>query len=344
VTSDEDAGSRAYRSSGVDLLAAARAVDMIREVADRATTSNVISGVGGFAGLYRLPDGRVLAAATDGVGTKLEVARLAGRLDTVGIDLVAMSANDVVCTGATPILFLDYLAVAKVVPEEIAAIVAGVAEGCRRAGCVLLGGETAEHPGTLEAGRFDLAGFCVGLAAEEELFDPANVRPGDAIVGLRSSGLHSNGFSLVRSTLLQGPARLHEHVPELGRTLADELLEPTAIYVTTVLALRKEGLVTSAAHITGGGFPENMPRALPADLGAQIDPTSWTPQPIFGLVADAASLSPRDLFSVLNMGIGMALMVPPDRATYAVDAARDLGNDAVIVGRVIDGPGVRFTG
>ena len=344
MTSGEDAGSRAYRSSGVDLMAAARAVDLIRDVADHAVTPNVISGIGGFAGLYRLPDGRVLAAATDGVGTKLEVARLAGRFDTVGIDLVAMSANDVVCTGATPILFLDYLAVAKVVPEEVAAIVAGVAEGCRRAGCALLGGETAEHPGTLEAGRFDLAGFCVGLAAEEELLDPANVRPGDAILGLRSSGLHANGFSLVRSTLLGDPTRLNEQLPQLGRTLADELLEPTALYVTTVLALHKQGLVTSAAHITGGGFQENIPRALPVDLGVEIDQTSWPPQPIFDLVADAAGLTPRDLFPVFNMGIGMALVVPSDRAGDAVDAARDLGNDAVIIGRVVDGPGVRFTG
>jgi phosphoribosylformylglycinamidine cyclo-ligase len=344
VTSGEHAGSRAYRSSGVDLLAAARAVDMIRHVADGATKPNVISGVGGFAGLYRLPDGRVLAAATDGVGTKLEVARLAGRLDTVGIDLVAMSANDVVCTGATPILFLDYLAVAKVVPEEVAAIVVGVAEGCRRAGCALLGGETAEHPGTLEAGRFDLAGFCVGLAAEEELLDPANVRSGDAIVGLRSSGLHSNGYSLVRATLLEDPARLDEHVPQLGRTLADELLEPTAIYVRTVADLRTEGLVSSAAHITGGGFPENIPRALPAGLGAEIDPTAWTPQPIFEFVGDAAGLNPRDLFPVLNMGIGMALVVPPDRADDAMQLARAFGDDAVTIGRVVDGPGVRFTG
>ncbi len=343
MSSDEDAGSRAYRSSGVDLLAAARAVDLIRDVAGEASARSVISGVGGFAGLYRLPGGHVLAAATDGVGTKLEVARVAGRLDTVGIDLVAMSANDVVCTGATPILFLDYLAVAKVVPEEVAAIVAGVAEGCRRADCALLGGETAEHPGTLEAGRFDLAGFCVGLANDDELLDPADVRAGDTIVGLRSSGLHANGFSLVRSTLLRDPARLHELVPKLGRTLAEELLEPTGIYVTTVLALRKEGLVTSAAHITGGGFPENIPRALPAGLGAELDPTAWTPQPIFELVADAAGLAPRDLFPVLNMGIGMALVVPPDRSVDAVQAARDLGQDAVVIGEVIGGPGVRFS-
>ena len=344
MTSGEDAGSRAYRSSGVDLMAAARAVELIRDVADLAVTPNVISGVGGFAGLYRLPDGRVLAAATDGVGTKLEVARLAGRLDTVGIDLVAMSANDVVCTGATPILFLDYLAVARVVPEEVAAIVVGVAEGCRRAGCALLGGETAEHPGTLEAGRFDLAGFCVGLASEGELLDSANVRAGDAIVGLRSSGLHANGYSLVRAALLEDPARLDEHVPQLGRTLADELLEPTAIYVRTLVALRAEGLVRSAAHITGGGFQENIPRALPVGLGAEIDPTAWTPQPIFGLVADAAGLNPRDLFAVLNMGIGMALVVPPERAGDAIRVARSFGDDPVTIGRVVDGPGVRFAG
>ncbi len=345
MTNDEGAGARAYRSAGVNLEAAARAVGLISEVARNASRPEVSVGVGGFAGLFRLDDGRYLAAATDGVGTKLEVARLAGKLGTLGIDLVAMSANDVVCTGAAPILFLDYLAMAKIVPEEVAAIVAGVAEGCRRAGCALLGGETSEHPGTLAAGRFDLAGFCVGLAEEHELFDPSRARPGDVLIGLRSTGLHANGFSLVRKTLLDQPGDLTEHVPALGRTLAEELLEPTAVYVGAVLALRGEGLVTSAAHITGGGFQENIPRALPTGLAAVIDVSAWTPQPIFGLVAGAAGLRSLDLFPVLNMGVGMVLVVPRDRGEECLAGARDAGEtEAATIGEVVEGSGVRLAG
>jgi phosphoribosylformylglycinamidine cyclo-ligase len=345
VSEDENAGARAYRSAGVDLLAAARAVELIRDVARDANRPEVAAGVGGFAGLFRLDDGRYLAASSDGVGTKLEVARLAGRLDTVGIDLVAMSANDVVCTGAAPLLFLDYLAVQRVDPEEVAAIVSGVAEGCRRAGCALLGGETAEHPGTLDAGRFDLAGFCVGLASPRDLLVPSGVRPGDLVIGLRSSGLHANGFSLIRKVLLADPARLDEHVPALGRTLGEELLEPTVIYVRTVLELCRAGLVTSAAHITGGGFQENIPRALPAGLGASIDPSAWTPQPIFGLVAAAAGLHPRDLFPILNMGVGMTLVVSPERGEECLQAAREADRiEAAIIGEIVEGSGVRMTG
>jgi phosphoribosylformylglycinamidine cyclo-ligase len=340
-----DAGAGAYRATGVNLEAAAEAVEMIREVAATAANDRVVRGIGGFAGLISLGDGRLLAAATDGVGTKLEIARLVGRLDTVGIDLVAMSANDVVCTGATPLFFLDYLALGKVVPEEVAAIVAGVAEGCRRAGCVLLGGETAEHPGLMEHGRFDLAGFCVGLVEEDDLLDPAKVRPGDALIGFASSGLHSNGFSLVRRALLESnPSGLGAELPSLGRTLAEELLEPTAIYVRPLLALSRAGLAASAAHITGGGFYENVPRALPSGLGAVIDTSTWTPQPIFAMVAEAAGLEARDLFGVLNMGIGMAVAVPLVSVAESIDAAKEAGVLAVQIGEVVEGSGVVFGG
>jgi phosphoribosylformylglycinamidine cyclo-ligase len=336
-----DAGTRAYRQAGVDLEVGVRAVSLIREVASGAPSDDVVSGVGGFAGLYHLGDGRLLAAATDGVGTKLEVARMAGRLDTVGIDLVAMSANDVVCTGARPLFFLDYLAMARVVPEEAAVIVRGVAEGCRQAGCALLGGETAEHPGTMGPGRFDLAGFCVGLVEEDAVLGPERTAPGDVLVGLTSSGLHSNGFSLVRRVLVGDGRSLDEFAPALGRTLADELLEPTRIYVRPILELAGAGLVRATAHITGGGFQENLPRALGPGLGAVVDAASWTRPAIFDLVAEAASLPPAELFGVLNMGIGMVAVVPAGRQDEAIAMLAGIGQPAMVVGEVTGTPGVR---
>jgi phosphoribosylformylglycinamidine cyclo-ligase len=338
---DPGPGERAYRAAGVDVLAGRAAVERIRDVAAGARRPEVVDAVGGFAGLYDLGDGRLLAAATDGVGTKLEVAREASRLDTVGIDLVAMSANDVVCTGAEPVFFLDYLAMARVDPEEAAAIVTGVAEGCRRAGCALLGGETAEHPGTMDPGRFDLAGFCVGVVRADDVLGPLRVRPGDALIGLASTGLHSNGYSLVRRTLLTQHS-LSETVPPLDRPLAEELLEPTAIYVGAVLALARAGLARAAAHVTGGGFHENIPRALPAELGARIDAAAWHRPPIFDLVGASADLTPDQLFGVLNMGIGMVVVVPDEGVGQAVEIARDRGCDAVAIGEVTSAPGLTF--
>jgi len=339
----EPPGSEAYRAAGVDLAAGARAVDLIRSVARGAARPEAVGEVGGFSGLFDLGDGRFLSAATDGVGTKLEVARTAGRFDTVGIDLVAMSANDVVCTGAEPLFFLDYLAVERVVPEQVASIVEGVAEGCRRSGCALLGGETAEHPGTMPEGSFDLAGFCVGIVGGDRLLSPGRVEPGDALMGFRSSGLHANGFSLVRRTLLAGVADPSAVVPELGRPLIDELLEPTAIYVRPLLAMRDAGIAKSAAHITGGGFHENVPRALPDGLGAEIDRGAWTPPPIFGLVAAAAGTPADELFGVLNMGIGMVVAVAPGDAPRALEIAAAQGVEAVGIGAVSAEPGVRLT-
>jgi phosphoribosylformylglycinamidine cyclo-ligase len=300
--------SDAYRRAGVDVEAAAKAVTLIAHLAASARRPEVASDVGGFAGLYRIGDGRLLAAATDGVGTKLEIARLTGRLDTAGIDLVAMCADDVACTGAEPLFFLDYLSVGRVVPERVAAVVEGVAEGCRRAGCALLGGETAEHPDVMAEDGFDLAGFCVGVVEEQDLLGPHRVAEGDVLIGLPSSGLHANGYSLVRSALLPR-YELAAVLPEIGRSLADELLEPCAIYAPTVLALRRDGLVHASAHITGGGFAENVPRALPDGLGATIRRGSWPEPPIFDLIRREAGLTDDELFGTFNMGIGMVLVV-----------------------------------
>ncbi|HEY3210881.1 MAG TPA: phosphoribosylformylglycinamidine cyclo-ligase [Actinomycetota bacterium] len=343
MTPRASGGEEAYRHSGVDVEAGRRAVDLIKDAAARARRPEVVAGVGGFAGLFRLGDGRVLVAATDGVGTKVEVARLTGRLGTVGIDLVAMSVNDVLCTGAEPLFFLDYLAVGRLVPEEVAAIVEGVAEGCRRAGCALLGGETAEHPGTLEAGRFDLAGFCVGIVEERGMIGPDRVRAGDHLLGLASSGLHANGFSLVRQLLLpDGGLALDRHVESLGRTLGEELLEPTAIYVQPVLALARADVARAAAHITGGGWHENLPRALPQGLGARVDSSSWNPPPIFELVSRETGLNRADLFSVFNMGIGMVVVVARGREDRAMDLCEAAGVRAMIVGDVVEGTGVKL--
>jgi phosphoribosylformylglycinamidine cyclo-ligase len=342
VPAEDHPGRRAYRTSGVDVDAGHRAVELIRRLTADTANPEVVAGIGGFAGLIRLDERRLLAAATDGVGTKLEVARMAGKLDTVGIDLVAMCANDVVCTGAEPLFFLDYLAVERVVPEDVAAIVSGVAEGCRRAGCVLLGGETAEHPGVMESGRFDLAGFCVGVVEESAVLDPGLVRPGDILIGLRSTGLHSNGFSLVRRVLLEKPGALDRFEPDLGRTLGEELLEPTAMYVAPLLALTRAGLVRSAAHITGGGLSENLPRAIPIGSGVVLIKETWTPPSIFAIVAAAARVQLDELSGVLNLGIGMVVVVPRGRQDDALRVVADAGADAIEIGWVDQEPGVRL--
>lgn len=327
--------SEAYRRAGVDLGAAAEAVAMIRGLSEGASRPEVVEGVGGFAGLFRIGEGRYLAAATDGIGTKLEVARMAGRLNTVGIDLVAMCADDVVCTGAEPLFFLDYLAAGRVVPEEVAAIVEGVAEGCRRARCALLGGETAEHAGLMAPGEFDLAGFCVGVVNEDELLGPHRVAEGDVLVGLASSGLHSNGYSLVRKALLEDAGYgLEDGLPRLGRSLADELLEPTAIYAPLVRELAAAGHVLAAAHITGGGLAHNVPRALPEGLRGEISWGSWPVPPVFGLVAEASGASEDDLRATFNLGIGFVLVVVRERADELVRRVAEAGTPAFAIGRV----------
>lgn len=328
--------SEAYRSSGVDTEAAAKAVTLIADLAARARRPEVTGDVGGFAGLFSIGDGRLLAAATDGVGTKLEFARITGRLDTVGIDLVAMCADDVVCTGAEPLFFLDYLAVGRVVPEQVASIVEGIVDGCRLAGCALLGGETAEHPGVMADDRFDLAGFCVGIVEGEQVLGPERVREGDALIGLPSSGVHANGFSLVRRVVT--PDALAIASPAIGRTFADELLEPCRIYVPDVLALHRDRLVHAAAHITGGGLLENVPRVLPAGLGARIERGTWIEPPIFDEIRRRAVATDADMFGTFNMGIGMVLVTGAEDA----DAVLSRTPGSTRVGEVIPGSGLRI--
>jgi phosphoribosylformylglycinamidine cyclo-ligase len=330
--------TEAYRRAGVDTEAAAKAVALIGDLAEQARRPEMAEPIGGFAGLFRLGESTLLAAATDGVGTKLEIARRTGRLDTVGIDLVAMCADDVVCTGAEPLFFLDYLAVGVVVPERVASVVEGVVEGCRRAGCALLGGETAEHPGVMADDAFDLAGFCVGVVDEADLLGPHRVAVGDVLIGLASSGLHANGYSLVRNALL-GRYELDAAAPGLTRPLGEELLEPCVIYAPVVRRLALEGLLHAAAHVTGGGFIENVPRALPPGLGARIELGSWPVPPIFGLVAEAAGASRDEMVGTFNMGIGMVLVVAPDAVAGVLAGA---GPAASRIGDVVAGAGVTF--
>ena len=328
--------SDAYRSSGVDTEAAAKAVTLIADLAARARRPEVVGDVGGFAGLFSIGDGRLLAAATDGVGTKLEFARITGRLDTVGIDLVAMCADDVVCTGAEPLFFLDYLAVGRVVPEDVASVVEGIVAGCRLAGCALLGGETAEHPGVMDDDRFDLGGFCVGIVDGADVLGPDRVHPGDALIGLPSSGLHANGFSLVRTVV--STDELAVAPPAIGRTFADELLEPCRIYVPEVVALHRAGLVHAADHITGGGLLENVPRVLPPGLGARIERGTWTEPPIFDEIRRRADATDADMLATFNMGIGMVLVVGPGD----VDDVLTRAGGSTRIGDVVPGSGVRI--
>src|ERR687891_744893 len=313
--------SDAYGRAGVDLDAAGRAVGLIRDLAREATRPEVIEGVGGFAGLFRISEDRLLAAATDGVGSKLDVA--------------AMCADDVVCTGAEPLFFLDYVATGRLVPEDVAAIVSGVADGCRRAGCALLGGETAEHPGTMRPEELDLAGFCVGVVDERSMLGPHRVREGDALIGLASTGLHANGYSLVRKALLDdGGYRLDDVLPRLGRSMGDELLEPTAIYTPLVLDLARDGVIHAAAHVTGGGLVENVPRVMPAGHHADIDWRSWPVPAVFDVVAEASGAGDEELRRTFNLGVGMVLVAPAVRTAEVISRADAGGFASFQIGRV----------
>jgi phosphoribosylformylglycinamidine cyclo-ligase len=342
-----------YKAAGVDLAAADAMVDQIGPAVRRTYGPRVLPSHGGFAGLFRLDyDERlfarnyrdpVLVACTDGVGSKLLVAIKAKRLDTIGIDLVAMNVNDLLCCGAEPLLFLDYVAVHKLKPDVVGAIVRGIAAGCEEAGCALLGGETAEMPGLYKRGHFDLAGFAVGVVERPRMMRRENVRPGDQLIGLRSSGIHSNGYALVRKLLLdQGRMRLNDEVRALGEPLGDALLRPTRIYVRPVLdalrAYRGRPMITGMAHITGGGLPGNVPRMLPANCDAVLRKGSWSIPPIFGLL-EHHGVAEDEMYRVFNMGIGFVLAVRPKSAAAVERRLNRAGAEAVAIGRVRRGRG-----
>lgn len=335
--------SESYKAAGVDITAGYTAVELMKKHIARTVTPGVVGDVGGFGGLFRpeiagMKD-PILVSGTDGVGTKIKIAFEMDKHDTVGIDCVAMSVNDVICCGAQPLFFLDYIAIGKNVPERVAAIVSGVAEGCVQAGCALIGGETAEHPGMMPEDEYDLAGFAVGIADREKLFDKSAIGAGDAIIALPSTGVHSNGFSLVRKVFDIGNKPVNRYVDELGATLGEALLTPTKIYVKPILALAKDVTIKSVSHITGGGFYENIPRSLPEGATARIRKSAVKVLPIFDLIQKTGGIPERDMFNTYNMGVGMSVVVNGDEADKAVATLKANGIDAYIMGEVVRGEG-----
>ena len=336
--------SESYKAAGVDITAGYRAVELMKKHIARTLTAGVVGDVGGFGGLFELDmtgiSRPVLVSGTDGVGTKLKLAFLLDKHDTVGIDCVAMCVNDVICCGAKPLFFLDYIACGKNVPEKIAAIVAGVAEGCVQAGCALVGGETAEMPGFYPINEYDLAGFSVGVVDRAKILDKTAMRPGDAVIALPSSGVHSNGFSLVRKVFGVEKGGLATRYAALdGATLGETLLTPTRIYVKPVLAMLQKVNVRSLAHITGGGFYENIPRSLAEGFTAKLRRASVKTPPVFGLIAKAGNIPERDMFNTFNMGVGMTAVVPGDQADGAVSILKENGVEAYVLGSIEQGEG-----
>jgi phosphoribosylformylglycinamidine cyclo-ligase len=329
-----------YKDAGVDVNLAENAIHSLSRRIKSTYRAGVIDRFGGFGSLFR-PDWRsyedpVLVSSTDGVGTKLRVAFMADKHDTVGIDLVAMSVNDIVVMGAAPLFFLDYFATGVLNPLTLEAVIAGIVQGCKIADCALIGGETAEMPDSYPPGEYDLAGFCVGIAERASILEGDLVKPGDAVIGLASSGLHSNGYSLVRKVLLEKRRfNLDDHISDLGKTLAEELLTPTAIYVVPLLELFGYVFPSACAHITGGGFQGNIPRVLPEDCGVIIRKDSWSPQPIFDLIQREAELDDEEMFRTFNMGVGMIVLMPSGDADPAIDFLRGEGLDARIIGEVV---------
>jgi phosphoribosylformylglycinamidine cyclo-ligase len=334
--------SLTYRQAGVDIEAGEEAVRRIKAVAETTYIPGVLGSIGGFAGMFQLPAGlqdAVLVTSTDGVGTKLLLAQQTGKLDGVGIDLVGMSVNDVLTVGARPILFLDYVAVGRLLPGEMVRIVAGVAEGCRQAGCALVGGEMAEMPGLYAPGEFDLAGFCVGLAERARLIDGSKVQEGDVVLGLASTGFHSNGYSLVRKVLDVNKVDLGGFFPGMTETVAEAVLLPTRIYVKSILRLLDEGVpVRSMAHITGGGMIGNFSRAVPDGLCARLDFDEWTVPPLFRAIQSLGGIDEREMFTAFNMGIGYVLVVPSASVARARELLTAEGEEVMELGRVVAGP------
>ena len=335
--------SESYRSAGVDITAGYKSVELMKSHIARTNVPGVVSGIGGFGGLFA-PDltgmkEPVLVSGTDGCGTKVKMAILMDKHDTIGIDAVAMCVNDIICCGAKPLFFLDYIACGKNVPEKIASIVAGVAEGCVQSGCALIGGETAEHPGMMPVEDYDLAGFAVGVVDKEKIIDNGRMQAGDAVIALASSGIHSNGFSLCRKVFdidNNNPA-LYESCEALGgKTIAETLLTPTKIYVKSILALMEQVDVKGVSHITGGGFYENIPRSIPDGLGAKIDKRAVRVLPIFDLIAKTGNIPERDMFNTFNMGVGMSVVVPAEQVEKALEILKAHGEDAYVIGEIVE--------
>ncbi|MEU9653345.1 phosphoribosylformylglycinamidine cyclo-ligase [Streptomyces sp. NPDC048110] len=337
-----DTTGASYAAAGVDIEAGDRAVELMKEWVKKTRRPEVLGGLGGFAGLFdasALKDYErpLLASATDGVGTKVDIARQLGVYDTIGHDLVAMVMDDIVVCGAEPLFMTDYICVGKVHPERVAAIVKGIAEGCVLAGCALVGGETAEHPGLLGADDFDVAGAGTGVVEADRLLGPDRIRTGDAVIAMASSGLHSNGYSLVRHVLLnEGGLALDAHLDGLGRTLGEELLEPTKIYSLDCLALMRTAEVHAFSHVTGGGLAANLARVIPDGLHAVVDRSTWTPGAIFDLVGRTGKVERLELEKTLNMGVGMIAIVPEESTDVALTALADRGVDAWVAGEITD--------
>ncbi|MBE6772413.1 MAG: phosphoribosylformylglycinamidine cyclo-ligase [Ruminococcaceae bacterium] len=336
----EKSFSESYAAAGVDITAGYKAVELMKTHIKRTLTAGAMSDIGGFGGLFELDltgiSKPVLVSGTDGVGTKLKLAFIMDKHDTVGIDCVAMCANDIICCGAKPLLFLDYIACGKNVPEKIAEIVSGIAEGCVQSNAALIGGETAEMPGFYPIDEYDLAGFCVGVVDKDKVLDNSKMVEGDVVIALPSSGVHSNGFSLVRKVFDVDNADIKTPVAELGgKSVGETLLTPTKIYVKPMTALFEEVTVKAVSHITGGGFYENIPRSIPDGFGAKIDKASLRILPIFDLIAKTGNIPERDMFNTFNMGVGMSIVVAKEDAEKAIEVLKANGEDAYIIGEII---------
>ena len=336
--------SASYAAAGVDITAGYRAVELMKKHVARTRNSGCLDDVGGFGGCFGLGafagmEEPVLVSGTDGCGTKVKLAMLMDKHDTIGIDAVAMCVNDIICCGARPLFFLDYIACGKNVPEKIAEIVGGVAEGCVQSGAALIGGETAEHPGLMPVDEYDLAGFAVGIVDKKKIIDNTRMAAGDVVIGLASTGIHSNGFSLCRKVfnIDQNPDSLYVKREDLGgKSVAEALLVPTRIYVKSVLALLEQVDVKGISHITGGGFYENIPRSIPNGLGAKIDKSAVKVLPIFDVIAKEGNIPERDMFNTYNMGVGMSIVVPAAQADEALEILKANGEDAYVIGTIIE--------
>ncbi|MCM1269034.1 MAG: phosphoribosylformylglycinamidine cyclo-ligase [Ruminococcus flavefaciens] len=332
--------SESYKKAGVDVTAGYKAVELMKTHIARTMTKGALSGIGGFGGLFELDmtgiSKPVLVSGTDGVGTKIKIAFIMDKHDTVGIDCVAMCVNDIICCGAKPQFFLDYIACGRNIPEKIAQIVSGVAEGCVQSECALIGGETAEHPGLMPEDEYDLAGFSVGVVDKDKLLRPDTQKAGDVLIAIKSSGVHSNGFSLVRKVFDVNESNLAMHFDDLGATLGETLLTPTRIYVKAIMKLIDNVAVKSISHITGGGFYENIPRSLPKNLSAKIERNAVQVLPIFDLIARSGNIPERDMFNTFNMGVGMIVAVDKNDADKAIAAIKAAGEDAYVLGELVE--------